>query len=267
VQSVCRRRDIDLSFVPRLVDVGGVQRFQQEGMRADFGGTTTFVPSGYFHVKRFIDVFAALILLILLLPLFAGVGLSVLFDLGSPTFFWQRRLGQGRRPFLVYKFRTLRPPFDCRGQRLPENERISWLGQLLRETSLDELPQLLNVLAGDMSLIGPRPLLPQDQPSNATTVRLSVRPGITGWAQVNGAKLLTAEEKDELDEWYIRNASPWLDLRILFMTVTFVLRGPQRFDSISAKATGAVAGHQMQRNLAAERLVAGKARQQTYQGV
>jgi lipopolysaccharide/colanic/teichoic acid biosynthesis glycosyltransferase len=110
---------------------------------------------------------------------------------------------------------------------VPENQRLSWIGQLLRETSLDELPQLLNVLAGDMSLIGPRPLLPEDQPSNPT-VRLLVRPGITGWAQVNGAKLLTPEEKDELDEWYIRNASLWLDLRILVLTVEFALRGPRR---------------------------------------
>jgi lipopolysaccharide/colanic/teichoic acid biosynthesis glycosyltransferase len=96
----------------------------------------------------------------------------------------------------------------------------------------------LNVLVGDMSLIGPRPLLPEDQPSNPT-VRLMVRPGITGWAQVNGAKLLTPEEKDELDEWYIRNASLWLDLRILVMTLEFVLKGPCRPDSVVDNASEA----------------------------
>jgi lipopolysaccharide/colanic/teichoic acid biosynthesis glycosyltransferase len=245
VQRTCRRREIDLNFVPRLVGLSGLQIAPNglglesgEVLGLESGDSATFVLPAYFWVKRFIDFSAALILLILLLPLFAGVGLLVLLDVGSPVFFWQQRLGQRQRSFLIYKFRTLQLPFDWRGQRVPENERMSWIGQLLRETSLDELPQLLNVLVGDMSLIGPRPLLPEDQPSNPT-VRLMVRPGITGWAQVNGAKLLTPEEKDELDEWYIRNASLWLDLRILVMTLEFVLKGPCRPDSVVDNASEA----------------------------
>jgi lipopolysaccharide/colanic/teichoic acid biosynthesis glycosyltransferase len=240
VQRTCRRRDIGLNFVPRLIGLSGLQ-IPPNGPGLESGGalgnelpdSVNFVLPTFFGVKRFIDFSAALMLLILLLPLFAGVGLLVLLDVGSPVFFWQQRLGQRQRPFLVYKFRTLKLPLDWGGQRVPENERISWIGQLLRETSLDELPQLLNVLVGDMSLIGPRPLLPEDQPSNPT-VRLMVRPGITGWAQVNGAKLLTPEEKDGLDEWYIRNVSLWLDLRIVLMTLEFVLKGPNRPDSVNA---------------------------------
>ena len=235
VQRVCERREIDLNFVPRLVGLGELQTDPADLILEPSENSSEFVVPTYFGVKRVIDFFAALTMLILLLPLFAGVALLVILDVGAPAFFWQRRLGRGKRSFLVYKFRTLRPPFDWCGRRVPENQRMSWIGQLLRETSLDELPQLLNVLIGDMSLIGPRPLLPQDQPSNPT-VRLMVRPGITGWAQVNGAKLLTAEEKDSLDEWYIRNASPGLDLRIVFMTLEFVMKGPRRPEGVVAKA-------------------------------
>jgi lipopolysaccharide/colanic/teichoic acid biosynthesis glycosyltransferase len=113
--------------------------------------------------------------------------------------------------------------------------RLSAIGRFLRKCRFDEFPQLLNVLVGDMSLIGPRPLLPRDQPSNPT-VRLSVRPGITGWAQVNGGNCLCVEEKDALDEWYIRNASLQLDLRIIFMTLVAVFRGEHRSDTAIAAA-------------------------------
>ena len=121
----------------------------------------------------------------------------------------------------------MRPPFNWRGEPIPPSQRLSRIGHLLRDTSLDELPQLLNVLVGDMSLIGPRPLLPEDQPANAA-VRLIVRPGITGWAQVNGGKLVTPEEKEKLDVWYIRNCSIWLDLKIIFKTLRIVLVGASR---------------------------------------
>src|SRR5205807_3183546 len=139
-------------------------------------------------------------LLIVFLPFWILLGAVALWDVGSPVFFWQQRLGQGGRPFLLHKIRTLKPPFDWRGRKVPEAERLSAIGRLMRKCRFDELAQLLNVLVGDMSLIGPRPLLPRDQPANAS-VRLSVPPGITGWAQVNGGKLLSAEEKDALDEW------------------------------------------------------------------
>jgi lipopolysaccharide/colanic/teichoic acid biosynthesis glycosyltransferase len=145
-------------------------------------------------------------------------------DVGSPIFFWQQRIGQHGRTFLLYKVRTLRPPFDWMGQSMPEDKRLSWIGAFLRKTRLDEFPQLLNVLVGDMSLIGPRPLLPQDQPENPA-IRLTIRPGLTGWAQVNGGVSLSPKVKNELDEWYVRNASPALDLRIMFMTMRFLFTG------------------------------------------
>lgn len=152
--------------------------------------------------------------------------MGVLLDVGWPIVFWQKRDGRHGRPFLVYKFRTLRAPFDRHGQFVPENERISRFGELLRRTRLDELPQLWNVLAGDMSFIGPRPLLPVDQPANS--LRLLISPGLTGWAQINGGKLITPEEKGELDDWYVRNASFWLDVRIVLLTLKIVITGDRR---------------------------------------
>ena len=157
-------------------------------------------------------------MIVLLLPLLIVAGLLVLFDVGPPVLFWQERLGWKGRSFLIYKFRTLRAPFDADGKPSLLGREPSAIGQCLRATRIDELPQLLNVLLGDMSLIGPRPLLPQDQPSN-TSIRLSVRPGITGWAQVNGAKLVTKEEKEKLDAWYIRRASRMLMRRSNVWTV------------------------------------------------
>jgi lipopolysaccharide/colanic/teichoic acid biosynthesis glycosyltransferase len=189
-----------------------------------------FPLSSYFGVKRVLDFIFALALIVGLLPLFLCASALVLIDVGTPLLFWQRRLGQGGRWFQIYKFRTMQTPFDRLGESLPENRRLSIIGHLLRKTGLDELPQLLNVLVGDMSLIGPRPLLPHDQPANPTT-RLMVRPGITGWAQVNGGKQITSVEKDQLDEWYIRNASLLLDLRIFLLTFRYVFAG----DRLEAK--------------------------------
>jgi lipopolysaccharide/colanic/teichoic acid biosynthesis glycosyltransferase len=181
------------------------------------------LPS-FFRLKRWIDVVGSLLLTILVLPIFIVAGGLVLLDLGRPILFWQERLGWKGRSFLIYKFRTLRAPFDSEGNSTLAGRRPSAIGRFLRATRIDELPQLLNVLLGDMSLVGPRPLLPEDQPSN-TSIRLSVRPGISGWAQVNGAKLVTKEEKEKLDEWYVRNASLWMDLQIALMTIKVILKG------------------------------------------
>jgi lipopolysaccharide/colanic/teichoic acid biosynthesis glycosyltransferase len=169
----------------------------------------------------------------------ACVSALVVLDVGTPLLFWQRRLGQSGRAFQIYKFRTMRTPFDRLGEALPDHLRLSPIGRLLRKTGMDELPQLLNVLVGDMSLIGPRPLLPQDQPADPT-IRLMVRPGITGWAQVIGGKKITSEDKDDLDEWYIRNASPWLDLRILLLTCRYVFLGNRANMSPSTNAKSGV---------------------------
>ena len=189
----------------------------------------------YFAFKPSIDLVATVTILVLLSPIWLLVGVVTLWNVGSPIFFWQQRLGQGGRPFLLHKIRTLKPPFDWRARKVPDVERLTAVGRLLRKCRLDEIPQLLNVLVGDMSLIGPRPLLPRDQPPNPT-IRLSVRPGISGWAQVNGGNLLSPEEKELLDEWYIRNASLRLDLRIIFMTLRCVLAGERRSETAIAAA-------------------------------
>ena len=159
----------------------------------------------------------------LLPPLFATATLLVLIDVGSPVLFWQERTGRRGVPFLIYKYRTLRAPFDSKGRPALGDRQPSVIGRYLRATRIDELPQLINVLFGDMSLVGPRPLLPEDQPNN-TALRLSVRPGITGWAQVNGAKLLSKEDKEKYDEWYVRNASPAVDTKIVLMTLRILTR-------------------------------------------
>jgi lipopolysaccharide/colanic/teichoic acid biosynthesis glycosyltransferase len=184
-----------------------------------------------------IDFLTALVLVIALLPLWILVASLAFLDVGSPVLFWQQRIGQNGRYFLLHKFRTLRTPFDWSGRRLSDAQRLSWIGTILRRTRLDELPQLLNVLVGDMSMIGPRPLLPQDQPPTPT-VRLRVRPGITGWAQVNGGVLLSPDEKEKLDEWYIRSASLRVDLRIVLMTISSLIRGDHRSEEALEQACG-----------------------------
>lgn len=180
--------------------------------------------SRYFRIKRAIDIVAALALLALLAPLALVVALALMIDVGSPLVFWQERMGAGGRRFLIYKFRTYAAPFDWRGDAIAPERRLSATGRFIRATRLDEIPQLMNVLVGDMSLIGPRPLLPQDQPDDPS-IRLMVRPGVTGWAQVSGGVSVTAEEKNALDSWYIQHASPLLDLKILAHTIIIVLTG------------------------------------------
>lgn len=234
VRRICTHWTMRLDFVPQLVGLGEVvaksQPFFNPTRNANHSESSGYlVPSGYFRYKPVIDFCAASILLTILLPLLLIVTAMVLLDVGSPVLFWQQRLGLGGRSFLLYKFRTLRPPFNDQGAEIPSDQRLSFVGRLLRDTGLDELPQLLNVLVGDMSLIGPRPLLPEDQPVNSSG-RLSVRPGITGWAQVNGGKLLTAEEKVELDEWYVKNASLWVDINLVWRTFQFLRLGARRSD-------------------------------------
>lgn len=197
----------------------------EQGPSSEVIAATDTGPEHHFflRLKRSIDILGSLALMILLLPLFVVATLLVLIDVGSPVLFWQERTGRKGLPFLIYKYRTLRAPFDSKGRPALGDRQPSVIGRYLRATRIDELPQLINVLFGDMSLIGPRPLLPEDQPSN-TALRLSVRPGITGWAQVNGAKLVSKEDKEKFDEWYVRNASPWLDTKIALMTLRILTR-------------------------------------------
>jgi lipopolysaccharide/colanic/teichoic acid biosynthesis glycosyltransferase len=232
IQRVCTQKSINLEFVPRLFGLNPTnasEQFARAGVQfpVSVDPTPPFALPYYFRLKRFIDFFAALVMIMALSPLWILVALLAFLDVGSPILFWQQRMGLNGCNFLLYKIRTLRPPFDWRCQTVRQEQRLSWFGRLLRETRLDELPQLVNVLVGNMSMIGPRPLLPQDQPPTPT-VRLMVRPGITGWAQVNGATLLSPKEKEELDEWYIRNASLWLDLRIAGLTLLRLVEGPRR---------------------------------------
>jgi lipopolysaccharide/colanic/teichoic acid biosynthesis glycosyltransferase len=224
LQRICRQREIELTFLPQLFHSTFRQATDSNTEPAELQQAATFPISSYFEVKRVLDFVFALLFTVLLSPVFICVSVLVALDVGTPLVFWQRRLGLGGRGFQIYKFRTMQSPFDRLGESLPEIQRLSAIGHLLRKTGLDELPQLLNVLVGEMSLVGPRPLMPEDQPADPT-IRLMVRPGITGWAQVNGGKQITNDEKGDLDEWYIRNASPWLDLRILLLTCRYVLVG------------------------------------------
>lgn len=177
-------------------------------------------------MKRFVDVLLVLLAAPLWLPLLALLAIFVRVKLGSPIFFSQIRPGRDGKPFRLIKFRSMTNACDASGALLPDAERLPPFGRLLRSTSLDELPELLNVLKGDMSLVGPRPLLMEYLPlySPEQARRHKMRPGLTGWAQVNGRNSLSWEDKFELDVWYVDNHSLRLDLRILFRTVGKVLR-------------------------------------------
>ena len=191
--------------------------------------------SKYWKVKRLIDVIIASTLLVILMPLIATIAIFVRVWIGSPVIFWQRRVGRNGKPFFIFKFRTLLAPYDEHGRPRTEAKRFSKAGSFLRRTRLDELPQLLNVLRGEMSIIGPRPLLPIDQPPGAGT-RLLISPGITGWAQVHGGIFLSQNEKNTLDEYYIRNASFWLDFKILLKTAKVLFAGDCPLPEIVDKA-------------------------------
>jgi lipopolysaccharide/colanic/teichoic acid biosynthesis glycosyltransferase len=176
-------------------------------------------------MKRLIDIAGSVSGLLLLSPVMLIAAIAVRRRLGAPVFFVQERPGLGGRPFRMYKFRTMRDAYDRDGVPLADADRITGFGRFLRSTSLDELPGLLSVLKGDMSLVGPRPLLMEYLPlySPQQARRHEVRPGITGWAQVNGRNALSWDEKFALDLWYIDNRSFMLDLKILWLTVRKVL--------------------------------------------
>lgn len=177
-------------------------------------------------MKRLLDIVLVLISSPLWVPLLILLAILVRVKLGSPVFFSQVRPGLGGEPFRLVKFRSMTDARHASGALLPDVERLPPFGRLLRSTSLDELPELLNVLKGDMSLVGPRPLLMEYLPlySKEQARRHEMRPGLTGWAQINGRNALSWEEKFRLDVWYVDNQSLLLDLRILFLTLVKVLR-------------------------------------------
>lgn len=180
----------------------------------------------YAVVKRSTDVLLSLAALLVFFPLMLLIGVLVRAMLGPPVLFWQPRPGYKGRIFLLAKFRTMSPPFYLNGRPATDQERLGRFGRLLRATSLDELPQLFNVLRGEMSFVGPRPLLVEYLPrySERQSRRHEVRPGITGYAQVNGRNALTWDEKFDLDLWYVEHQSIWCDLKILALTVWKVFR-------------------------------------------
>ena len=177
-------------------------------------------------LKRSVDVAAAAVALTLTSPILVAAGVAIRVTMGAPVLFRQVRPGYGGRPFRIYKLRTMTDARDHFGEPLPDGERLTHLGRLLRESSIDELPQLFNVLLGDMSLVGPRPLLMRYLPrySARQRLRLWAKPGITGWAQVHGRNALDWKAHLELDAWYVEHASFWLDLKILALTLPQLVR-------------------------------------------
>lgn len=181
------------------------------------------------RVKRLIDIIVSAGALVIALPILAIIALATKMKMGSPVIFRQTRPGLSGMPFIMYKFRSMRDEYDRNGNLLSESERVTPFGIFLRTYSLDELPELINVLKGEMSLVGPRPLLMEymDRYTPKQARRHEVKPGITGWAQVHGRNAVTWEEKFELDIWYVENWSVWLDIKILWRTLATVFNRDQ----------------------------------------
>jgi len=177
-------------------------------------------------MKRLFDVLLSLFLMILFLPIFIVVSILIYMKMGSPILFRQQRPGLNEKIFGIYKFRTMTDERDESGALLPDEKRLIGIGKFIRSTSLDELPQIFNVLKGDMSFVGPRPLLVEYLPlyNDKQKRRHSVKPGITGWAQVNGRNAISWEQKFEYDVWYVDNQSFLLDMKILWLTFLKVIK-------------------------------------------
>ena len=171
-------------------------------------------------MKRIFDFIVSLVGLVMLMPVLLVLYIAIRINMGAPVLFRQQRPGINSIPFIMTKFRSMRDALDKHGDPMPDEERLTPLGKFIRKTSLDELPGLWNVLIGDMSLVGPRPLLMEYLPlySKEQAHRHDVKPGITGWAQVNGRNAISWDEKFKLDVWYVNNQTIWLDLKILMLT-------------------------------------------------
>ena len=173
------------------------------------------------YIKRLLDFTLSFLALIVLSPVLLVTALLVRIKLGSPIIFHQERPGKSEKIFRLYKFRSMTDECDENGDLLPDDQRLTRFGQILRSTSLDELPELWNILRGDMSIVGPRPLLVKYLPlyNEEQRHRHDVRPGLTGWAQANGRNAISWEEKFKLDVWYVQHISFWVDVKVIFMTV------------------------------------------------
>lgn len=177
-------------------------------------------------IKRIFDLLFSIIVLLLLSPVILIIAILVKLNLGSPILFTQERIGKDNKKFKMYKFRTMKDAIGKDGKQLPDSERLTKFGKILRSTSLDELPELINIVKGEMSLIGPRPLLVEYLPlyNEEQIKRHNVLPGLTGWAQINGRNAISWTEKFKLDVWYVENWSLGLDVKIFFLTVYKVFK-------------------------------------------
>jgi lipopolysaccharide/colanic/teichoic acid biosynthesis glycosyltransferase len=234
LQGSCARRGIQLEAI---ADRLALPSFEVE---ADDRTSSGYViaktrAQKYLARRRYFDAALATVGLVVLAPVIALVALAIRVRLGAPVMFWQQRVGANSEQIVVHKFRTFAPAVDEEGRLLSDDERASGLGRFLRATRLDELPQLYDIARGRMNLIGPRPLLPIDLAQDCS-VRLSVAPGLSGWAQVHGGKEISADEKNALDEWYVYHASLAIDLRIVWATVRMVLSGDRRADNAISQA-------------------------------
>jgi lipopolysaccharide/colanic/teichoic acid biosynthesis glycosyltransferase len=208
----------------RVVERAGPSSDTPGAFEIDSAEIRQVLGRSYWSLKRAIDAIVALVLLIALAPIALVVAFVVALDVGLPILFIQQRPGLRGVRFNLYKFRTMGPSHDLNGHKIPDSQRLSRVGDFLRRTRLDELPQLFNILVGDMSFVGPRPLVSREQ-SDDVLARLLVRPGLTGWAQVRGGRVVSVADKTALDLWYVRHASLALDFKILAETVPMVLFG------------------------------------------
>lgn len=227
--------EIELQFLSEALGFEERSELRRRGTEEAPGNAVFAIPEdqvesmgrrSYWTWKRIGDGVAAAILLVLFAPVMLIISLAVAIDIGVPVTFWQKRPGLGGVPFHLYKFRTMRAAHHPSGRLLSDEERTTALGRFLRRSRLDELPQLYNILRGEMSFVGPRPLLPRDQ-ADGHSARLMVRPGLTGWAQVVGGRIISADDKAALDIWYLRNASLALDLAILWKTAHMIVAGEE----------------------------------------
>ena len=229
---------------------GAVVKSQEASPTNDDGAPAGAARQKHFSrelLKRGFDFIVSFVAIVLLAPVLLGIALAVRMLLGHPVLFRQVRPGKDGSPFVLLKFRTMKNLRDPDGRLLPDDQRMTKFGSFLRQSSLDELPELLNVCRGEMSLVGPRPLLMEYLPlySSVQARRHEVRPGLTGWAQVHGRNSIAWEEKFELDVWYVDNRTLWLDLRILWLTIGRVLgREGVNFEGAATmpKFTGSGAG-------------------------
>ena len=238
LEPLCLERRVDLQLAAEQLGVYAVDPNRASPSSISIADASEW-RRDYFRIKQPVESVIAAALMVAISPIAALVAVSVAMSMDFPVIFWQRRVGQGGRPILVYKFKTMRNPIDEDGGLLSLSERETCIGRILRATRLDEIPQLYNIARGEMALVGPRPLLPGDQPSGQT-LRLSVRPGLTGWAQIHGGQLVSVDEKNALDEWYVKNASLALDLTIALRSILiiFTFAGDRRNEDRLAWALG-----------------------------